>query len=154
MIILLLSLLWIRNALGNVFDLAVYGHLPRKARFHVHPLRAVATGISHNTSYSDLTPRFDPLSASPWNNCLNCDSFDSLIALPYFLRCGSTKQELKGAALNTFLLRKQGRHWDGVRVPRIAVKDLKKETLRYFRKEAQKSNRLSKDIIEKRSSPS
>jgi ATP-dependent DNA helicase RecG len=66
----------------------------------------------------------------------------------YFLRCGSTKQELKGAALDTFLLRKQGRHWDGVPVPRIVVKDLKKETLRYFRKEAQKSNRLSKDIIE------
>jgi ATP-dependent DNA helicase RecG len=32
----------------------------------------------------------------------------------YHYRSGSTKQELKGAALDKFLLRKQGRHWDGV----------------------------------------
>ena len=32
----------------------------------------------------------------------------------YHLRSGSTKQELKGAALDKFLLRKQGRTWDGV----------------------------------------
>ena len=32
----------------------------------------------------------------------------------YHYRSGSTKQELKGAALDRFLLRKQGRHWDGV----------------------------------------
>jgi ATP-dependent DNA helicase RecG len=66
----------------------------------------------------------------------------------YFFRSGSTKQELKGAALDTFLLRKQGRHWDGVPVPRISVKDLKKDTLNYFRREAEKSNRLSKEIVE------
>ena len=32
----------------------------------------------------------------------------------YHLRSGSTKQELKGAALSHFLLKKQGLHWDGV----------------------------------------
>jgi ATP-dependent DNA helicase RecG len=32
----------------------------------------------------------------------------------YHLRSGSTKQELKGAALDRFLLRKLGRHWDGI----------------------------------------
>jgi ATP-dependent DNA helicase RecG len=32
----------------------------------------------------------------------------------YHFRSGSTKQELKGAALDKFLLRKQGRTWDGV----------------------------------------
>jgi len=29
----------------------------------------------------------------------------------YHLRSGSTKQELKGAALDKFLLRKYGKHW-------------------------------------------
>src|SRR6266550_994280 len=38
----------------------------------------------------------------------------------YHIRSGSTKQELKGAALDRFLLRKQGKHWDGVPVPHVA----------------------------------
>lgn len=66
----------------------------------------------------------------------------------YFCRSGSTKQELKGAALDAFLLRKQGRHWDGVPVPHISVMDLKKGALYYFRMEAQRSNRLTKEIVE------
>ncbi len=43
----------------------------------------------------------------------------------YYYRSGSTKQELKGAALDKFLLRKQGKHWDGVPVPRINIADFK-----------------------------
>ena len=35
----------------------------------------------------------------------------------YHYRSGSTKQELKGAALEQFLLKKRGRHWDGVPEP-------------------------------------
>ncbi len=35
----------------------------------------------------------------------------------YHYRSGSTRQELKGATLSRFLLRKQGLHWDGVRYP-------------------------------------
>ena len=42
----------------------------------------------------------------------------------YHLRSGSTKQELRGAALDRFLLRKLGRHWDGVPVPHVAMTDL------------------------------
>lgn len=32
----------------------------------------------------------------------------------YHYRSGSTKQELKGSALDQFLLKKQGKRWDGV----------------------------------------
>lgn len=35
----------------------------------------------------------------------------------YHVRSGSTKQELKGAALDRFLLRKQGKTWDSVPLP-------------------------------------
>jgi ATP-dependent DNA helicase RecG len=35
----------------------------------------------------------------------------------YHYRSSSTKQELKGAALDKFLLQKQGKRWDGVPVP-------------------------------------
>ena len=37
----------------------------------------------------------------------------------YHYRSGSTKQELKGAALDKFLLQKSGKRWDGVIVPKI-----------------------------------
>ena len=37
----------------------------------------------------------------------------------YFQRSGSTLQELKGAALDRFLLRRQGRTWDGVPIPGV-----------------------------------
>jgi ATP-dependent DNA helicase RecG len=52
----------------------------------------------------------------------------------YHLRTGSTKQELKGAALDKFLLRKHGKHWDGVPVPRVGVKELSKAAIDAFRK--------------------
>ena len=35
----------------------------------------------------------------------------------YYQRSGATNQELKGAALDRFMLRKQGKTWDGVPVP-------------------------------------
>ena len=40
---------------------------------------------------------------------------------------------LKGAALDRFLLRKQGKHWDGVPVPHVEVTDLDEKSLERFR---------------------
>jgi len=65
----------------------------------------------------------------------------------YFVRCGSTKQELKGAALDTFLLRKQGRHWDGVPVPYAKASDLSQSALKVFRSHAHSSRRLAEDVL-------
>ncbi len=42
----------------------------------------------------------------------------------YHYRSGSTKQELKGAALDKFLLGKQGKRWDGVPQPGLAIEGL------------------------------
>ena len=65
----------------------------------------------------------------------------------YHYRSGSTKQELKGAALDRFLLRKQGRHWDGVPMPHFTVADLSPQALATFRKRAAKSKRLSAELL-------
>ena len=46
----------------------------------------------------------------------------------YHYRCGSTKQILKGATLNDFLLRKNGTHWDAALAPSIHVEDLDHES--------------------------
>lgn len=65
----------------------------------------------------------------------------------YHYRSGSTKQELKGAALDKFLLQKKGKRWDGVPVPKVSEKDLKLETFDFFRKRAFKSQRIEEDIL-------
>lgn len=65
----------------------------------------------------------------------------------YHYRSGSTKQELKGAALDKFLLKKQGLHWDGVPVPDFSIDDLSPAVFKRFRELAAKSKRLSKEIL-------
>jgi len=65
----------------------------------------------------------------------------------YHYRSGSTKQELKGAALDKFLLQKQGKHWDAVSIPNVTVADLKPETFDFFRKRGVKSKRLDEDVL-------
>ena len=60
----------------------------------------------------------------------------------YHYRSGSTKQELKGVALDKFLLQKRGKHWDGVLIPHVSVSDLKQETFEFFKKQGAKSKRL------------
>ncbi|MEQ1881013.1 MAG: ATP-binding protein [Burkholderiales bacterium] len=56
----------------------------------------------------------------------------------YYQRSGSTLQELKGAALDRFLLRRYGRTWDGVPVPGVSPRGLSKEggAPAVFRREA------------------
>ncbi|MBF0451142.1 MAG: putative DNA binding domain-containing protein [Candidatus Magnetomorum sp.] len=66
----------------------------------------------------------------------------------YHYRSGSTKQELKGAALDRFLLRKQGKNWDSVPTPYVKAKDLDSSALNIFKKRALKSKRLSLDLLE------
>ncbi len=65
----------------------------------------------------------------------------------YHYRSGSTKQELKGVALDKFLLQRKGKRWDGVPMPKVSVKELKQETLEFFRKRAFKSQRIEEDSL-------
>jgi len=65
----------------------------------------------------------------------------------YHYRSGSTKQVLKGPALDKFLLKKQGKRWDGVPVPNVTVKDLGIDAFELFRAKATKSGRLSKEVL-------
>jgi predicted HTH transcriptional regulator len=77
---------------------------------------------------------------------IEVDAYPSPISYrgEYHLRSGSTKQELKGAALDRFLLRKLGRHWDGVPVPHVGLADLDPAAFKAFRKPAGVSGLLAK----------
>ncbi len=65
----------------------------------------------------------------------------------YHYRSGSTKQELKGTALDHFILKKQGKHWDGVPLPGIKVQDLSNSALQSFRTLAAAGQRTDSDIL-------
>lgn len=65
----------------------------------------------------------------------------------YHYRSGSTKQELKGAALDKFLLQRKGKRWDAVPIPNVTINDLKKETFDFFRKKAVKAQRIEDDVL-------
>ena len=66
----------------------------------------------------------------------------------YHYRTGSTKQVLKGAALDRFLLGKTGRRWDAVPVPGVVVGDLDAAVLDRFRERAARTKRLGADALE------
>jgi len=61
----------------------------------------------------------------------------------YHYRSGATKQELKGAALDKFLLQKYGRKWDSVTIPNVSISELKQETFEFFKTKGIESKRLN-----------
>jgi ATP-dependent DNA helicase RecG len=52
----------------------------------------------------------------------------------YYIRSGSTTQELTGSALDGFMLRKQGKTWDGVPVPYVKFSDFEGDAFKSFRR--------------------
>ena len=65
----------------------------------------------------------------------------------YYMRSGSTLQELKGAALDRFLLGRQGRTWDGVPLPQFGLTDVSAQAMARFRQLAQRSGRLDVETL-------
>ena len=66
----------------------------------------------------------------------------------YHIRSGSTKQELKGPALERFLLKKRGRHWDGVPEPGFSVADCSDGAFKLFARKAARSGRIAPAILQ------
>lgn len=65
----------------------------------------------------------------------------------YHYRSGSTKQELKGAALNKFLLDRIGVRWCNVPVPSVKPEDLSAESIKDFKESGIKKKRMDADIL-------
>lgn len=60
----------------------------------------------------------------------------------YYYRSGSTKQELTGASLNEFLLKKSGKTWDDVIEPRAKYDDIDEKSVATFLKASENAGRL------------
>ncbi len=70
--------------------------------------------------------------------------YDILISYQgkYHYRSGSTKQKLKGNALNNLLLKKAGKTWDDIVEPRATFEDIDLSVIEAFKKGATVSKRL------------
>ncbi|MGL5434985.1 MAG: ATP-binding protein [Lachnospiraceae bacterium] len=80
--------------------------------------------------------------------CVNPNSYPVNYKGQYHYRSGSTKQQLKGQALNQFLLQKTGITWDSVPVQGVSVKELRHDSFDIFREQAVLSKRMDKKDIE------
>ncbi|MDP2362812.1 MAG: putative DNA binding domain-containing protein [Ignavibacteria bacterium] len=61
----------------------------------------------------------------------------------YYVKSGSTKQELKGAELQHFILKKMGRTFDEMPAEGAELSDIDEKIVRKFLRKAIKANRLS-----------
>lgn len=66
----------------------------------------------------------------------------------YHYRSGSTKQQLKGQALNQFLLKKTGITWDSIPIQDVSISDLRNDSFDIFREQAVFSRRMSKKEVD------
>lgn len=65
----------------------------------------------------------------------------------YYYRSGSTKQELTGASLNEFLLKKSGKTWDDVIEPRANFDDIDEKAVSTFLKASENAGRLPENEV-------
>ena len=65
----------------------------------------------------------------------------------YYIRSGSTTQELTGRGLDEFILRRQGKTWDGVPVPNVALDSFDRDAFNAFRRKAIASARMTEEDL-------
>jgi len=66
----------------------------------------------------------------------------------YYYRSGSTMQELNGAALQQFILKKMGRSWDDIVNDQATINDLDRNAIDYFLRKGIKAGRINEDEME------
>ena len=74
----------------------------------------------------------------------------------YYVRTGSTLQELKGPSLNEFILKRTGKTWDDIPEPRASINDIDESSIKQFLKDARTVKRINvednisiSDLLEK-----
>ena len=63
----------------------------------------------------------------------------------FYMRSGATNQELRGLALQQFLMKKFGRSWEDMPCYGATIDDIDPEAIRYFLKKGIKEKRMSPD---------
>ena len=63
----------------------------------------------------------------------------------YYYRSGSTMQELRGPALQQFILKKMGRSWDDITNDRASLDDIDREAIEYFLRKGYENGRITNE---------
>ena len=63
----------------------------------------------------------------------------------YYYRSGSTMQELNGAALQQFIMKKMGKSWDDIANEHATLDDIDREAIEYFLRKGIEANRIPED---------
>ena len=63
----------------------------------------------------------------------------------YHYRSGSTKQELRGTALQQFILKKMGRSWDDISNDRATLDDIDRKAIEYFLRKGIEAQRIPEE---------
>lgn len=103
--------------------------LPNKFRDILGVYAEVNLESEHDKKYIEIVvPRYDvPIS----------------VRGKYYVRSGSTLQELNGLALNEFILKRTGKTWDDIAEIRASTDDIDKSTVRQFIKDAGYAKRIN-----------
>lgn len=65
----------------------------------------------------------------------------------YYYRSGSTMQEMNGAALQQFILKKMGRSWDDMTNERATLDDIDRKAIEYFLRKGIDAQRISESEL-------
>ena len=63
----------------------------------------------------------------------------------YYYRTGSTMQELNGASLQLFVMKKMGRQWDDIPNDRATLDDIDRQAIEYFLRKGIEADRIPED---------
>ena len=120
---------------GNVTGLEDYKRLmddiPNKIVNHLGVLADVNLHISDGKHYIEIDVAVNTIPVS----------YHGI----YHYRSGSTKQELKGNALNQFMLKKMGISWEQRPIPEASIRDIDEDTAKSFVKKALAKQRISEN---------
>ena len=118
---------------GNVTGINNYQtllkELPNKFRDVLGVFAEVNLHSKNNKHYLEIiVPRYDiPIS----------------LRGKYYIRTGSTLQELKGPSLNEFILKRTGKTWDDILEKRASINDIDEATVRLYLKDTRESKRIN-----------
>ncbi|MDR1874081.1 MAG: putative DNA binding domain-containing protein [Synergistaceae bacterium] len=97
-------------------------------------------GITVNVNLHDGDKEYIEIDVPPHPVAISCKG-------AFYYRSGATNQLLRGAALEAFILRRRGVHWDSSPLPRVDIADIDENVVRDFCARAIRKGRLDETAL-------
>jgi ATP-dependent DNA helicase RecG len=120
---------------GNVIGVADYKDLMEKIPNKIKNLMGIAAEVNLLKDKDDETKTYIEIVVQPYSVPISLRG-------RYYYRSGSVKQELAGAALNEFLLKKAGQTWDNVIEEDATFDDIDEATIKKYLRKAEEAGHL------------